>query len=71
MLFRSEPVVALPGAIGDAIRKHYGTANGETAEPGGEPKAMRDMRGVVAAAQVGRDADALGALDTVLKDAEG
>ena len=55
-----KPAVALPGAIEDAIRKHYGTANGESDESEeDQPKSMRDLRGVIAAAQVGRDADAL------------
>jgi len=55
-----KPAVALPGAIEDAIRKHYGTANGESDENEEEqPKSMRDLRGVIAAAQVGRDADAM------------
>ncbi|MCH7945519.1 MAG: Flp pilus assembly complex ATPase component TadA [Armatimonadetes bacterium] len=55
-----KPAVALPGAIEDAIRKHYGTTNGRTEESETEPKSMRDLRGVIAAAQVGRDADAAG-----------
>ena len=58
-----KPAVALPGAIEDAIRKHYGTSNGETEDSEAEPRSMRDMRGVIAAAQVGRDADALGIAD--------
>jgi type IV pilus assembly protein PilB len=56
-----KPAVALPGAIEDAIRKYYGSTNGaaKEASPAEGPVAMGNLRGVIAAAQVGRDADAL------------
>jgi type IV pilus assembly protein PilB len=58
------PAVALPGAIEDAIRRHYGSSNGAAKaeeSDAGKPVSMRDLRGVIAAAQVGRDADRVGA----------
>ena len=60
------PAVALPGAIEDAIRRHYGSSNGAAKadeSDAAKPVSMRDLRGVIAAAQVGRDADRLGADD--------
>ncbi|MDI9637286.1 ATPase, T2SS/T4P/T4SS family [Kamptonema cortianum] len=62
---RVRPVVAVPGAIDDAIRKYYGSASngaaeGQPAEPiqGAEAAAVRgDMRAMIAQAQVGRDVD--------------
>ncbi|MCH8979131.1 MAG: Flp pilus assembly complex ATPase component TadA [Armatimonadetes bacterium] len=55
-----KPAVALPGAIEDAIKKHYGTTNGSPEDTDEEPRSKRDLRGVIAAAQVGRDLDAAG-----------
>ena len=60
------PAVALPGAIEDAIRRHYGASNGEATvkEEEKAPAQIKNLRGVIAAAQVGRDADLLGISDT-------
>ena len=60
------PAVALPGAIDDAIRRYYGSSNGAAKSEKEElaaPVSMRDLRGVIAAAQVGRDADMVGSDD--------
>ncbi len=61
---RVTPVLAVPGAIEDAIKRHYGSAsNGaaeeSSAEPTGEGNARADMRAMIAQAQVNRDADTL------------
>jgi type IV pilus assembly protein PilB len=58
-----KPAVALPGAIEDAIRRYYGGSNGAAkADDRAEqsPVQMSNLRGVIAAAQVGRDADMVG-----------
>ena len=58
---RVRPAVAVPGAIEDANRKHYSSANGspttDEGVTGDQAELVSDMRGVIAAAQVGRDVD--------------
>jgi type IV pilus assembly protein PilB len=60
-----KPAVALPGAIEDAIRRYYGSTNGaaKAEEKHDAPAQMSNLRGVIAAAQVGRDADMVGIAD--------
>ena len=58
-----KPAVALPGAIDDAIRRYYGSTNGAAKheeKADASPVQMSNLRGVIAAAQVGRDADMVG-----------
>lgn len=68
-----KPAVAVPGAIEDAIRKYYASGNGAAgagaasaaAAGGGEApgRMSSDIRGAIAAAQVGRDIDTSGMPD--------
>ncbi|MBS1712869.1 MAG: Flp pilus assembly complex ATPase component TadA [Armatimonadetes bacterium] len=73
-----KPAVAVPGAIEDAIRKHYSGAatNGEAAPekpasgaPGGD-KMTSDVRALMAQAQVGRDVADKGFKEDTASDEE-
>ncbi len=72
-----KPVVAVPGAIDDAIRRAYGDEKGgATATAATTPDASStvgnrdDLRGIIAQAQVNRDADAAGLPDDDIDGAE-
>lgn len=71
-----KPVVAVPGAIEDAIRRHYGSESAGSPEPvaaaapaAGEVAASRaDIRGMIAQAQVNRDVDMAALPDDASED---
>lgn len=80
---RVRPVMALPAAIDDALRKYYGSESTQTssggagasagggaeAAAGGGSMAQRaDLRGLIAQAQVAKDSDKLAAKDEAQGD---
>jgi len=82
---RVRPVMALPAAIDDALRKYYGSESTQTssggagasagggaeAAAGGGSMAQRaDLRGLIAQAQVAKDSDKLAAKDEAQGDEE-